>query len=119
MDANGGFKENLSTDVRGLLSLYEATQVRTHKDDILEEALAFTTVHLKRGLLHASPSLAKQVKYALMQALHKCIQRITARRYISIYEEEESRNPSLLRLAKLDFNLLQLLYRQELLEIIR
>ncbi|KAL3537129.1 hypothetical protein ACH5RR_000495 [Cinchona calisaya] len=119
-DASGKFKESLATDIKGLLSLYQAAHVRTHSDRILEEALDFTTVHLKSGALDNNPILAKQVKYALQQALHKGIPRIEARHYISIYEEEESNNnPLLLRLAKLDYNSLQMLHKQELAELIR
>ncbi|KAL3528228.1 hypothetical protein ACH5RR_012884 [Cinchona calisaya] len=119
-DASGKFKESLATDIRGLLSLYQAAHVRTHSDIILEEALAFTSVHLKSGALDNKPILAKQVKYALQQALQKSIPRIEARHYISIYEEEESNNnPLLLRLAKLDYNSLQMLHKQELAALMR
>ncbi|KAB2615812.1 hypothetical protein D8674_022400 [Pyrus ussuriensis x Pyrus communis] len=41
------FKESLTNDVVGLISLYEATHLRVHGEDILEEALSFTTTHLE------------------------------------------------------------------------
>ncbi|XP_048441589.1 (-)-germacrene D synthase-like [Pyrus x bretschneideri] len=44
---NAKFKESLTNDVVGLLSLYEATHLRVHGGDILEEALSFTTTHLE------------------------------------------------------------------------
>lgn len=119
VDANGKFKETLSSDIKGLLSLYEAAQVRTRKDSILEEALTFTLVHLKREPLQASSTLAKQVKSALKRAVHKGSLRIEARHYISAYEEEECHNELLLRFAKLDYNMLQMLHKEELVEIIR
>ncbi|XP_027162920.1 viridiflorene synthase-like [Coffea eugenioides] len=119
VETDGKFKESLSTDMKGLLSLYEAAQVRTHKDIILEEALAFAEANLKHVASYTSHSLAKQVNYTLKQALHKCIPRIEARHYISVYEEDECRNQLLLKFAKLDYNLLQMLYKQELSEIIR
>lgn len=118
-DANGKFKESLSSDIKGLLSLYEAAQVRTHRDNILEEAIAFAIVHLKCEALHVSSTLAKQVKHALKQPLHKGCLRIEARHYISIFEEEESHDQLLLKLAKMDYNLLQMLHQEELAEIIR
>ncbi|KAM3282965.1 hypothetical protein P3S67_026610 [Capsicum chacoense] len=43
LDENGKLKESLASDVLGLLSLYEASHVRTHGEDILEDALAFST----------------------------------------------------------------------------
>ncbi|CDP07835.1 unnamed protein product [Coffea canephora] len=118
IDAEGKFKESLCNDTRGLLSLYEASHVRTHGDEILEEALAFTTTHLTSGGPHLDYTLAKQVKYALEQPLHKGIPRYEAWHYISIYGEDESNNKLLLRLAKLGYHLLQMSYKQELCEII-
>ncbi|XP_071918653.1 viridiflorene synthase-like [Coffea arabica] len=119
IDAKGKFKESLCNDTRGLLSLYEASHVRTHGDKILEEALAFTTTHLTSGGPHLDSTLAKQVKHALEQPLHEGIPRYEAWRYISIYEEDESHNKVLLRLAKLDYHLLQMSYKEELCEITR
>ena len=43
VDPNGKFKDSLYSDLRGLLNLYEAAQVKAHQDKILEEVLAFTT----------------------------------------------------------------------------
>ncbi|XP_027182188.1 viridiflorene synthase-like [Coffea eugenioides] len=119
IDGNSKFQESLCSDMKGLLSLYEAAHVRTHGDKILDEALAFTTTHLKRGLSYVGSTLAKQVTHALEKPLHKGISRYEAYCYISIYEEDESNNKLLLRLAKLDYHLLQMLYKQDLCEIIR
>ncbi|XP_059629421.1 valerianol synthase TPS1B-like [Cornus florida] len=114
-DSNGKFKENLTRDVMGMLSLYEAAFLRTHGEDILDEALAFTTAHLKSVDTDAlCPFIAKQVIHALEQPLRKGIPRSEARHYISVYEECDSKNELLLKFAKYDFNLVQLLHKQEL-----
>ncbi|KAL9381692.1 hypothetical protein Peur_024727 [Populus x canadensis] len=42
------------------------------------------------------------------------VPRIEARKYISFYEEDESRIDTLLKFAKIDFNRVQLIHRQEL-----
>ncbi|XP_059311810.1 vetispiradiene synthase 3 [Lycium ferocissimum] len=116
-DANGKFKESLSDNIKGLLKLYEASHVRTHGEDILEEALAFSTAHLESAAPHLKSPLSKQVTHALEQSLHKSIPRVETRYFISIYDEEELKNDVLLRFAKLDFNLLQMLHKQELSEV--
>lgn len=117
-DKNGEFKETLLTDAKGLLSLYEAAHVRKHGDDILEEALIFAKFHLERITPNTLDStLEKQVTHALMQSLHRGIPRAEAHFNISIYEECGSRNEKLLRLAKLDYNLLQVLHKEELSEL--
>lgn len=113
-DGNGKFKETLTGDAIGMLSLYEATYVRTHGESILDEALAFTIAHLESVATSLSPTIAKQVMHALKQPLHKGIPRVEARHYISVYEEDPSKNELLLRFSKIDFNLLQMMHKQEL-----
>ncbi|XP_031376433.1 (-)-germacrene D synthase-like [Punica granatum] len=56
---DGNFDESLETDVRGLLSLYEASHLRTHGEDVLEEALAFTLTHLASTNEKLGPALIR------------------------------------------------------------
>ncbi|BBH01872.1 terpene synthase 21 [Prunus dulcis] len=118
-DENGIFKESLIADVSGMLSFYEATHLRVHGEDILEEALAFTTAHLESATTRVSNPLAAQITQALERPLRKSLERLGARRYMSIYQDEASHSECLLKLAKLDFNLVQPLHKKELQEITR
>ncbi|KAK6122846.1 hypothetical protein DH2020_043427 [Rehmannia glutinosa] len=118
-DGDGKFQEGLKSDPRGWLSLYEAAHLRIHGEEILEDALTFATSNLKSMAQNLSSPLRKQVEHALVQPLHFNIPRLEARNFISIYEEFESKNETLLRFAKLDFNLLQILHKEELLEVSR
>lgn len=108
-----------------MLNLYEATHTKIHGEEILEEALNFTTRHLEKISLSSSSSssssLMKHVRHALDQPVHKGIPRIEVRHFISFYEEDESSKDyeSVLRLAKLDYNFLQILHRKELCEVSR
>ncbi|WJX64897.1 (-)-germacrene D synthase [Trifolium repens] len=112
-DEQGNFSERLTRDIEGMLNLYEATHIMTHGEDILEEALAFTTTHLESIANQLNHPHAIQVKHSLRQALHKNLPRLEARSYISIYEKDPSHNKNLLILAKLDFNMLQRLHQKE------
>ncbi|KAH7544502.1 hypothetical protein JRO89_XS15G0176500 [Xanthoceras sorbifolium] len=114
MNSDGKFNENLTNDVKGILSLYEATHLRLHGEDILEEALAFSKTHLKSLAEKASPHFAKQIINALELPLHKSMPRLEALKYISFYQEDESRDETLLLFAKLDFSWVQLLHQHEL-----
>ncbi|RVW79396.1 (-)-germacrene D synthase [Vitis vinifera] len=116
-DEEGNFKESLVGDLPGMLALYEATHLMVHGEDILNEALAFTTAHLQSMAPDSDNPLKKQVIHALERPIRKSLIRVEARHYISIYQEYDSHNKSLLKLAKLDFNLLQSLHRKELSEI--
>ncbi|KAG6395261.1 hypothetical protein SASPL_145902 [Salvia splendens] len=61
----GKFKERLKSDAKGMLSLYEASYLRTRGETILDEALAFTTATLKSMWPTLGSPLKKQVERAL------------------------------------------------------
>ena len=105
---------HLISDVMGMLSLYEAAHLGIHREGILDEALAFTTTHLKSATSHIRPQLAKKVTHALNRPIRKGLPRLEAIYYISIYEEEDFHNQTLLRFAKLDFNVLQAQHQKEI-----
>ncbi|CAL5439967.1 unnamed protein product [Camellia sinensis] len=115
-DTNGEFKETVSNDVQGMLSLYEATYLKIRGEGFLDEAHAFTIAQLESlvGGPHLSSDLSEQVMHALKQSIHRGFPRLEAKHFISFYENDASRNETLLRLAKLDFNQLQLSHREEL-----
>ncbi|KAL4273730.1 hypothetical protein GQ457_13G000900 [Hibiscus cannabinus] len=118
-DVDGKFKEALIHDANRMLNLYEAAHLSIRGENVLEEALAFTTANLKSLAKRSSPNLAKQIEKTLNQPLNKCLPRLTARTYVSFYEEEESRNETLLKFAKIDFNGLQILYKKDIRHIAR
>ncbi|KAK9938417.1 hypothetical protein M0R45_015158 [Rubus argutus] len=119
-DSDGKLKESLRDDVIGLQSLYEATHLRVHGEDLLDEALSFATTHLESAANHLSLPLSKQVRHALNQPLWKGLPRLEARHYLSFHQElYGSRNQTLLSFAKLDFNLVQQVHQKELSDIAR
>lgn len=105
--------------MQGLLSLYEVAHFRVHDEEILDEAVNFTTTHLKLLLPNLSNSLATQVRDALKFPINNVIVRVGMRKYISFYQEDELHNEVLLNFAKLDFNILQILHKKELCDITR
>ncbi|KAK9054086.1 hypothetical protein SSX86_025163 [Deinandra increscens subsp. villosa] len=108
--STGEFKEAISKDVRGMISLYESAQLRIKGESILDEAIAFTTTKLKT----IEGSLAPREKHALERPFHRGHPMVEARKYLLHFGEEISRYDSLLTLAKLHFNYLQLLQKEEL-----
>ncbi|XP_065849693.1 terpene synthase 5-like isoform X2 [Euphorbia lathyris] len=113
-DGDGEFKEGITNDVKGILSLYEACFLAIHGEDMLDDALAFTRKHLEILAENSSPRLQKHIRNSLMCASHRNIERIDVLQYISFYEEDEYVDQTLLKFAKLDYNGLQLLYKKEL-----
>ena len=119
-DENGSFKKCLiNNDVECLLGLYEAANLRVRGEDILDEALDCTTTHLKVLVQHLNYPLAEKVSRAFYRPVRRCLERLEARFNISIYQDEASHSKALLELAKLDFNLLESLYKKELSHITR
>ncbi|XP_066325789.1 tau-cadinol synthase-like [Miscanthus floridulus] len=113
---DGSFRTEITNDHRGLLSLYNAAHLLTHGEVELEEAIPFARHHLGLGLLTSSlrAPLAGQVTRALKLPLPRTLKRLEALDYMSEYTQEQTYNPSILELAKLDFNLLQRLHLKEL-----
>ncbi|KAG2632736.1 hypothetical protein PVAP13_2NG122900 [Panicum virgatum] len=60
------------------------------------------------------PELAAEVEYTLETPSYRRVERVEARRYISVYEKRATRNDTILEFAKLDYNILQALYCEEL-----
>ncbi|XP_037494537.1 uncharacterized protein LOC105631124, partial [Jatropha curcas] len=108
-DKNGKFLDSLARDVEGLLSLYDASHLGMHGEDVLEEAKNFTSHHLKSllGKLESNNILRQQVEQALDVPLHWRMRRIENRNFINIYQRDDSHNKALLELAILDYNLVQ------------
>ncbi|KAG4204030.1 hypothetical protein ERO13_A04G023400v2 [Gossypium hirsutum] len=118
-DEQGNFKSSVTSDVRGLLELYEASYLRVHGEDILDETISFTTNHLSLVVASLDYPLSEQVSHALKQSIRRGLPRVEARHYLSVYQDIESHNKALLEFAKIGFNMLQLLHRKELSEICR
>ncbi|URE16718.1 hypothetical protein MUK42_13424 [Musa troglodytarum] len=113
-DEKGNFMCTLGSDVKGLLSLYNAAHLGTHREIILDEAISFTRNHLLSALGDLKPPLTIQVSLALETPLYRRMRRLLARDYIFIYREDATRTDVILELAKLDFNILQSLHCEEL-----
>ncbi|TYI58062.1 hypothetical protein E1A91_D11G326600v1 [Gossypium mustelinum] len=118
-DENGNFKESLIGDVKGMLELYVAAHFQLHGENILEEALSFTTVHLKLAESTVDYPLSTQIANALKRPLRKSLPRLIARSYISIYEGYGTQDENLMKFAKLDFKILQHLHKKEINKINR
>lgn len=121
-NSDGSFKESVASDVRGMLSLYEASFLCLPGEEILEEALVFTHSHLESMVTVnpiKCPILLEKVSHALKQPIRKGLERVEARYFISVYEQDPSHNRVLLNFAKLDFNILQKVHQKELSHIAR
>nr|UJH94379.1 germacrene D synthase 3 [Zanthoxylum ailanthoides] len=118
-DDEGKFKASLTNDGRGLLSLYEAAYLAIHGEYILDEAIVFTTSHLKSMVSHVSPNLWEQIYHALKLPLRKALPRLEARYFLDLYSRDDLHDKTLLQFAKLDFNILQAAHQMEVSDMTR
>ncbi|WZZ21496.1 hypothetical protein YC2023_122883 [Brassica napus] len=113
---NGKFKQCLTKDVRGMLSLYEAAHLGTTTEYIMDEALSFSSKTL--ALIaedHMFPShLLRHIQNALALPQRWNMEVMVAVEYIRFYEHEVGHDEMILKFSKLNFNLIQLHYLREL-----
>lgn len=121
-DETRKFKESLSNDIKGVLSLYEASFLLIPGETILEEARDFTSKHLKDFVNNNKEDnyLSTLVGHALEVPVHWRVPRVEARWFIDLCRNKHiDLNPTFLELAILDFNIVQSTHQQELKELYR
>ncbi|KAL6136718.1 hypothetical protein ACLB2K_062013 [Fragaria x ananassa] len=122
-DCDGSFNDRLCKDVKGMLSLYEASFLGFEGETLLDEALAFTSMHLKNlscSLLDThGRNVLEQVSHALEMPLHHRMHRLEARWYIEAYSKRADANQVLLEFAKIDYNTVQQTYQRDLKDLSR
>ncbi|KAI3510524.1 hypothetical protein L1887_17587 [Cichorium endivia] len=115
-DKEGRFSVDLKNDLQGLLDLYEATYLGMPGELILDDALDFSRNCLA-DMAKSNHVVSTEIHEALKQPLNKRLPRLEAIRYIPFYERQSCHNDSLLKLAKIGFNLLQSLHKKEISQI--
>ncbi|XVF61828.1 hypothetical protein PTKIN_Ptkin08bG0162200 [Pterospermum kingtungense] len=116
MDDMGNFKAGLCEDYKGLLNLYEASYLSLEGEVILDNARDFAAEQLQEHLNQKKldEHLSMLVDHALELPLHWRMLRLETRWFVDVYEKREDRNPILLELAKLDFNIVQSIHQDDL-----
>ncbi|KAK8613396.1 hypothetical protein V6N13_101158 [Hibiscus sabdariffa] len=94
---------------------YEVSQ----GDDLMEEALAFSRMHLMdlHGVRNMETGFLEQVTHALELPLHRRMLRLEAWWYIEACSRKATAESTLLVLAKLDFNMVQSTLQEDLKEM--
>ncbi|XP_031736437.1 terpene synthase 10 isoform X2 [Cucumis sativus] len=93
----------------------EASFLSTKGETVLEEAKCFAVKYLNEFIKSSKDELKVEiVEHALKLPLHWRIERLEARWSIDIYERIGTLYPILLEIAKLDFNMVQSIYQEDL-----
>ncbi|KAJ8765402.1 hypothetical protein K2173_012099 [Erythroxylum novogranatense] len=114
-DSQDNFEACLCEDMKGLLSLYEATFLGEEGESILEDARDFAGKHLKQHVkYHNGDYVSTLASHALELPLHWRMPRLEARWYMDVYQTKQSTNPMLLEFAKMEYNNLQAIHQEDL-----
>lgn len=106
-------------DTLGMLNLYEASYHSFEDESILDDVRDFTTEYLKENQEKLDECISSLVSHALELPLHHRVLRIEAKWFIEVYEKRSDMNPTLLELAKLDFNMVQAIHVEDLIHASR
>jgi len=105
-------------DINILITLYDAAHLRTHGEHILDNIISFNKRRLQFSMEKIlEPDLAEEIRLTLETPRFRRVKRVEARRYITVYEKKEARDKTILEFAKLDYNILQALFCEELKEL--
>ncbi|KAK6264856.1 hypothetical protein SCA6_020290 [Theobroma cacao] len=117
-DREGSFRNELRRDIKGLMELYEASQLAVEGEDILDRAKEFSSQALKTWQSRELDRFSERViKTTLDQPYHKSLSRFTARNLLTNVQGTNGWINVLQELAKMDFNIVQSLHQEEVVRI--
>ncbi|KAD4384386.1 hypothetical protein E3N88_24554 [Mikania micrantha] len=113
-DTIQNLKPHSLEDARGVLNLYEASYHSFEDESILDDARDLTTKYLKENIDKIDESISSLVSHALELPLHWRVPRVESMWFIGAYEKRSDMSPTLLELAKLDFDMVQAIHIEDL-----
>ncbi|XP_017978074.1 PREDICTED: alpha-farnesene synthase [Theobroma cacao] len=119
LDDKGKFSKSKSTEIKGLLELFEASYLAFEGESILDDAKTFATETLRTIYSTLDSNLAKEVAHALELSTHWRVQWFDVKWRITMYENNKNTDETFLELAKLNFNTVQATLQKDLSDISR
>ncbi|KAM1959644.1 hypothetical protein FF1_005093 [Malus domestica] len=115
----GNFNQMLREDIKGLMSLYEASQLSIEGEVVLEEAGKFSGHFLNSSLSHLDHHQARVVGNTLRNPHHKSLAPFMAKNFfVSSFQGTNNRWLNILQtVAKTDLNMVQSLHQKEVAQV--
>ncbi|KAI3676750.1 hypothetical protein L1987_86363 [Smallanthus sonchifolius] len=111
---NGKFMESLKYDIKGLIELYEASQLCIEGENILDEATIFSSHMLQKALDFLDDKKARLVRYTLENPHRRNIT------YFTLLNSPKDSDATILKdLAELEYTMVQSIRKMEINEILR
>lgn len=122
-DKEGKFNQKLGEDIKGMIDLFEASQLSIAGEYILDEAGEFSRKILRERVTYLDNNIneAQFVKRTLEHPFHKSLPMFTARNFFGTHLHGTNNIwfGSLKEVAIKDFSLQQCLHNQEIVQISR
>lgn len=98
-----------------MLNLYEASYHSVEDESILDDARISTEKYLKEVIENVTDeTMLSLIRHALNFPLHWTLPRVETMWFLQLYGKRSDMNPDVLELAKLDFNMVQAVYQDDL-----
>ncbi|GAB4831043.1 hypothetical protein Ancab_005056 [Ancistrocladus abbreviatus] len=118
-DKDGNFKQEPSRDIQGLMRIFEASQLDTEGEDILDEANEFSEKLLNASMKTLHQPLAMAVENALKHPFHKSLAMFACEDFLNTYSDKRIWNNELEELAAMEFNMVRTIHQSKIYEILR
>ncbi|CAA7047427.1 unnamed protein product [Microthlaspi erraticum] len=117
-DKRGGFKDELRNDVKGLIELYEASELGLEGEETLDGAKEFAFNRLNELCSGQESHQQRKIMSSLRQPRHKTLQRLSSKNLIDMIKvasrEDDEWLQSLLRVVEIDSVMLNSLIQEEI-----
>ncbi|XP_023739439.1 R-linalool synthase QH1, chloroplastic [Lactuca sativa] len=113
-DKTQNLNPQLLEDMVATLNLYEASYHSFEDESILDDVRDFTTKYLQENLEKFDGNISSLITHALELPLHWRVPRVETKWFMEEYEKRSGINPTLIELAKLDFNMVQAIHIEDL-----
>ncbi|XP_021640399.2 probable terpene synthase 13 [Hevea brasiliensis] len=114
---DGKFKKELTHEIKGLMALYEASQLRIEGEDILDEAGDYSYQLLHSYMTSLDYPEASAIEHTLKHPHYKSHPMFFAKHFITNLQGANGWMNELQELAKFDFTMVQSQHQQEILRI--
>ncbi|CAK7351761.1 unnamed protein product [Dovyalis caffra] len=111
------FKQKLSSDIMGLMSLYEASQLSIKGEDVLDEARDYSYQLLSSSIGNLDYNQARLVRNSLDHPHHKSLASFMVKNFVNDWDEKNGWINVLQELAKIEFKMVQSQHQNEVNEI--
>ena len=100
--------------MKGLMELFEASQLNLEEEYILDEAEDFSRQHLNAWLEHLDGDQARLVRSALEQPYHKSLARLTAENFLQNFPDTKGSIKVSQELARMEFKIVHFIHQNEI-----